>query len=122
MHRSSSPPAIALVRAETRRERAARRAADAPLVTFLTIETFPASGAAVVRELDLPGNSRAAVAADLAAGQWENPRRIVFVDEAAGICRDASAEIAGLLNARPDLSSAAREFCARHTAKPRSTA
>lgn len=118
MNSNQARPAIALIRGETPNERTARRAADAPVLAFLMIETFPASGAAVIRELDLPGSSRAGIAADLAAGHWENPRRILFVDEAAGICRDASAEIAWLLDADQDLPSTAREFCARHTALP----
>lgn len=109
---------IVLVRGEMQNESAARRAAEAPVLAFLVIETFPGSGAAVIRELDLPGPSRSEILRDLACGQWDNPHRILFVDEAAGICRDASAEITELLAADPDLapSPAARRFCARTTA------
>lgn len=109
---------MALVRAETPNERAARRTAEAPILAFLVIETFPTSGTAVIRELDLPGQSRSELVRDLSCGQWDNPHRILFVDEAAGICRDASAEIAELLTADTGLSPtpAARSFCARSTA------
>jgi signal recognition particle receptor subunit beta len=109
---------IALVRAETQNEVAARRAAEAPVLAFLVIETFPKSGAAVVCEFDLPGHSRSKIARDIACGQWDNPHRVLFIDEAAGICRDASAEIAELLASDPDLSPSppARRFCARSAA------
>ncbi|BCJ90319.1 hypothetical protein IZ6_10540 [Terrihabitans soli] len=107
-----------LIRSETRTEADARRKAAAPVCAFLVIETFPSSGAAVIRETDLPASSRSALATDLAQGQWDRPHRILFVDERAGTCRDASGEIARLLASDPDiaLSSAAREFCARHIA------
>jgi hypothetical protein len=118
MHVDAFAPDIALVRGETPGESTARRTAEAPILAFLVIETFPASGVAVIRELDLPGHSRSELVRDLACGQWDNPHRILFVDEAAGICRDASAEIADLLRDDPALSPtpAARNFCARNTA------
>jgi hypothetical protein len=116
--RTAFLPDTALIRGEAQNESAARRMAEAPVLGFLVIEAFPNSGAAVIREFDLPGNSPAEIVRDLACGQWDNPHRILFVDEAAGICRDASAEIAELLTADPDLavSPAARRFCARGAA------
>ncbi len=124
MHAATSSPDIALIRSETPNERTARCAAEAPVRAFLVVETYPGSGAAVIREVDLPGCARLNIVRDLAAGQWDRPHRILFVDEIAGICRDASAEIAGLLTADPDLSlsAAARDFCVRHVAAPQSSA
>jgi hypothetical protein len=111
-------PDMTLVRGETRSESAARCKAEAPVLAFLVIEAFPASGAAVICEIGLPGASRHEIVRDLARGQWDNPHRILFVDEAAGICRDASAEIAELIASDPELSPspAARRFCARSAA------
>jgi hypothetical protein len=114
-----------LVRGETRTERAAREAADAPVLAFLVIEIFAASGAAVIREHDLPACSHLELTRDLAAGQWNRPHRVLFIDEANGVCRDASAEIAEFLATEAgrtlSLGQAARDFCSRH-AQPRSAA
>ena len=115
MHTPAFVPDSALVRTETQNESAARHAAEAPVLAFLVIETFPNSGAAVICEFDLPGHSPSQLVRDIACGQWDNPHRILFIDEAAGICRDASAEMAELLASDPDLSGspAARRFCSR---------
>lgn len=122
MHANLLPPSVALVRGETVSERAARHAAGTPVLAFLMIELFPKSGTAVIRETDLPGQAQADLARELAAGQWENPHRILLIDEASGICRDASAEIAQLLDADAGLSSAARDFRIRHAGASRSAA
>jgi hypothetical protein len=110
-----------LVRGETETERSARKSAEAPVAAFLVVEIFAKSGAAVIREHELPSSSGMDVARDLAAGLWDRPHRILFIDEANGICRDASAEIADLLSAETDcdrvLGRAAHDFCSRHAAR-----
>jgi hypothetical protein len=107
-----------LVRNETDRERTARQRAEAPIAAFLVVEVFAGSGAAVIREHELPSGSRMEVARDLAAGQWNSPHRILFIDEANGICRDASSEIADLLIGEEcrglALGDIAHDFCSRH--------
>lgn len=111
-----------LVRCETLNESAARKAADAPVCAFLVVEIFAASGAAVIREHDLPASCRGDIVRGLAAGQWDRPHRILFIDETNGICRDASTEIAELLATEASrnlsLGQAARDFCIRHAAGP----
>lgn len=118
---------MAVVRGETQEEDAARCAAGQPLCAFLVVELFPKSGVAAIREQDMPGASRQDIVRDLVRCQWDRPHRIVLVDEAQGICRDVSAEIAEAVLAEAarngeELHPVAADFCARHTSDSRSAA
>jgi hypothetical protein len=73
---------------------AAWRAAASPLQTYLVVERHPGSGTAYVHELTLPGFTRDEVVRDLIDCQWDEPHKVLMIDEADGICRNVTAEIA----------------------------
>lgn len=105
---------ILSIRRETEAEKAAREATELPISTYLVIESYPRSGCAVIRECDLPGMTRAEVLAALADGQWDNPEKVLFIDEQNGVCRNVSVEIANALRSYPGhVSNTALAFCDR---------
>lgn len=82
-------------RAETDGEKIARERGQMPVATFLVIQTSGRTGEAYIAETLLPGLSSTELARGLL--NWDDAERILFIDEAAGICRDASKEIAAAI-------------------------
>ena len=83
---------------------------------YLVLDDFGAFGQAY-RETDPTRADRQTVVADLLAGQYERPRRIVAFNIAEGWVRDVSAEIAQEVLARAgadhELSPAMRDLVER---------
>ncbi len=73
---------------------AAWRAAASPLRTYLVVERHPGSGTAYVHELTLPGFTREEIVRELIDCQWDEPHKVLMIDEADGTCRNVTAEIA----------------------------
>jgi hypothetical protein len=69
-------------------------AADTEVRTYLVVERHPGSGTAFLHELTLPGFTRDDIVRDLIDCQWDEPHKVLLVDEAGGICRNVTAEIA----------------------------
>ena len=83
---------------------AAWTAADSSVRTYLVVERHPRSGTAYVHELTLPGFTREEIVRDLIDCQWDEPHKVLMIDEADGICRNVTAEIAEAIVDRAGVS------------------
>lgn len=104
----------------------ARRAwatATAPLKGYVIVQAYPTTGGALIGEQygkSGPLASFDEAVRDIYEAQVEDVARVVFIDELAGVIRDASAEVARwiVVIAEVPLCEPAFDFCEEYTTVP----